>query len=327
VDLRADASTVSFETPPVGTSSPGHLRIHARIWNNGGIPISGVVRFYAEEATGASQQTFPIRTDTVQVESRAWGDVQIPWNVADLPAGEHILRIHVAETLPVESDTTNNQTVVTYALPLTLSSMQAEVSANQVRLRWITEEEWQNQGFHLYRAIDTKTHPLSYRRINPDLIPGAKTSTVPHTYAFVDTGVTRGISYAYTLTAVTTDGREIPYRSLSVTPQPTVLVSDHPTSRLRLPTTYALRQNRPNPFNQATLIEYELPERVDVVLTIYDVLGREMQRWTYRDQEAGYYRAQWDGKDEKGETVSSGIYLYRLRTGTFMETRRMIRIR
>jgi hypothetical protein len=209
-------------------------------------------------------------------------------------------------------------------LPLTLSSIQAEVTEDQVRVQWTTQAEWENQGFRLYRALNTGVDSLSYRPIHPDLIPGAGTTSVPHTYAFVDTGIIHEASYAYTLTAITTEGREIPYHTLFVTPPSSVLVSEPSASPSSLPTTYTLRQNWPNPFNTSTTIGYALPERVEVTLVVYDILGREIRRWAYGDREAGYYSEQWDGIDGEGNVVSSGIYLYRLRAGAFMETKRMI---
>ena len=313
VDLSADSAAV--EEHAVGASAPGELRVRARIWNDGGVPISGVVGFY-EDNPGS-----PIGVDTVRVDARRWGDVQVPWNVADLPAGEHTLLIRVDEASPVESDTTNNLTTMTYALPLTLSSLQAEVGEDRVHLRWITQEEQGNQGFHLYRAVAMESGPLSYRRITSGLVPGAGTTADQHTYEFVDTELIDDVSYVYALTATTTDGREIPYRTLSATPPQPALISDQVPSQ---PITYALRQNRPNPFNISTTIEYELLERVDVTLTIYDVLGRTIRMWRYRAQDAGRYRERWDGKDEEGKTVSSGIYLYHLTTDTFAEAKRMI---
>ena len=78
------------------------------------------------------------------------------------------------------------------------------------------------------------------------------------------------------------------------------------------PKVYHLSQNHPNPFNARTVIRYMLPEAGFVRLTIYDLLGREVRCLTDGMQRMGYHSVVWDGQDEKGREVSSGLYLYRL---------------
>ena len=199
-------------------------------------------------------------------------------------------------------------------------ALAASIVADGVRLSWTTHAEFANQGFHIHRAALHETGPPAYRRITADLIPGSGTATGDRTYSFTDTEVDVGTSYGYTLTAVTVDGREIAYgtRRLTATPQ-TSIGEEH-----RAPAAFALRQNRPNPFNASTVIEYELPQRADVTLTIYDVLGQPVRAWTRPDQPPGRYGEMWDGTDWMGEGVSSGTYIYRLRTEGFAATRRMI---
>ncbi len=82
--------------------------------------------------------------------------------------------------------------------------------------------------------------------------------------------------------------------------------------------------NYPNPFNPATTIRYALPEASDVRLTIYNVLGQQVRALVQGHQEAGYYRVTWDGRDDNGRVVSSGVYLYRFVSSGLVETRRML---
>jgi flagellar hook assembly protein FlgD len=79
-----------------------------------------------------------------------------------------------------------------------------------------------------------------------------------------------------------------------------------------LPTTYSLDQNYPNPFNAKTEIKYTLPADTDVRLEIYNVLGQKVITLVDENQKAGYYSMIWDGRSETGESVTSGIYFYRL---------------
>ena len=81
-----------------------------------------------------------------------------------------------------------------------------------------------------------------------------------------------------------------------------------------LPSEYKLEQNYPNPFNPTTTIEYALPEPSHAILRIYDVMGREVTTLVDENQKPGRYRLSWDGSDRGGNTVSSGVYFYRLMT-------------
>ncbi len=105
----------------------------------------------------------------------------------------------------------------------------------------------------------------------------------------------------------------------------TVIVTDAPDGPL--PHAYALYQNHPNPFNPVTRIRYYIPENCRVDLEIYDILGRKVATLVDKVQEAGERTVLWNGKDQSGVQVSSGIYLYRLRAGSFSKSRKMVLLR
>jgi WD40 repeat protein len=97
-------------------------------------------------------------------------------------------------------------------------------------------------------------------------------------------------------------------------------------SPISMPST--LFQNYPNPFNPETVIRYVLPKAEEVVLVVYDVMGRRV--WTLMEgqQGKGVHTVMWEGKDEEGQQVASGIYVYRLQVGgEVVQTRRMVLIR
>ncbi|MCB0316908.1 MAG: T9SS type A sorting domain-containing protein, partial [Calditrichaeota bacterium] len=79
-----------------------------------------------------------------------------------------------------------------------------------------------------------------------------------------------------------------------------------------LPGSFALLQNYPNPFNPGTVISYQLPARAEVSLKIFNLLGQEVRTLVNRSRDAGFYRHDWDGRDAAGNTVSSGVYFYRM---------------
>ena len=91
-----------------------------------------------------------------------------------------------------------------------------------------------------------------------------------------------------------------------------------------LPEEYSISQNHPNPFNPETTIAYALPEDADVSLIVYNVLGQPIRTLVSHRKAAGQYRAVWDSWDDFGRQVASGIYLYRILAGEFIETRKML---
>ena len=94
-----------------------------------------------------------------------------------------------------------------------------------------------------------------------------------------------------------------------------------------VPEGHTLFQNHPNPFNPETDIHFQLPEASHVVVRIFNLLGREIRTLTDIHYEAGYHTIRWDSKDNNGNAVSSGIYLYQLQAGSFSQIRKMTLLR
>lgn len=85
-----------------------------------------------------------------------------------------------------------------------------------------------------------------------------------------------------------------------------------------------LMQNAPNPFEDMTTIHYEVPKRFRVSVRIYDIAGRVLKELVHEQREAGAYSVLWDGKDQQGRHVPSGVYFYKLEAGSQVESRKMI---
>ncbi len=102
-----------------------------------------------------------------------------------------------------------------------------------------------------------------------------------------------------------------------------------------IPKRFGLSQNYPNPFNPTTAMSFQLPAPTGVEgsamtfvsLKVYDILGREVRTLVDGIGQAGAYSVQWDGKNERGEAVTSGIYLYQLHAGNIVMTRKMLLIK
>jgi len=90
------------------------------------------------------------------------------------------------------------------------------------------------------------------------------------------------------------------------------------------PEVFALQNNYPNPFNPSTTIKYQLPNAVDVRLEIYNVVGQVVRTLIGEQQSAGRYEYQWDATNNNGQSLSSGIYFYRLQAGEFQEVKKML---
>jgi hypothetical protein len=104
----------------------------------------------------------------------------------------------------------------------------------------------------------------------------------------------------------------------------TLVVSADDEAGEVLPSQYSLEQNYPNPFNPTTTINYSVPEQADVEITVYNLIGQRVNTLVDEEKAAGNYSATWDGKDDNGKPVSSGVYFYRLKAGNVSETRKMM---
>jgi len=91
-----------------------------------------------------------------------------------------------------------------------------------------------------------------------------------------------------------------------------------------LPDEFTLDQNYPNPFNPTTTLQYGLPETSNMTLNIFDIAGRKIKQWNITNQQPGWHEVIWDGTDMNGNTVSTGVYIYSLQAGDFIDTKKMV---
>ena len=94
--------------------------------------------------------------------------------------------------------------------------------------------------------------------------------------------------------------------------------------REEIPTEYNLYQNYPNPFNPTTEIKFSIPKSGNVELRVYDILGREVMELVNENFAAGSYTVEWNGKNNYGNQVPSGVYIYTIRSGQFISSKKMI---
>jgi photosystem II stability/assembly factor-like uncharacterized protein len=185
-------------------------------------------------------------------------------------------------------------------VPVELVSFSVEFFESQVKLSWTTATELNNLGFEIERRIDDE----EWRTIG--FIEGKGTTTEIQNYYFTDDlfGVNDSKLY-YRLKQIDLDG--------------TFEYSEIVEVEIGIPVEFYLEQNYPNPFNPVTTIKYQIPESEKVTLNVYDVLGNEIARLVNEEKPAGSYEVEFDASG-----LTSGIYFYQLRTGNFVETKKMI---
>ena len=87
---------------------------------------------------------------------------------------------------------------------------------------------------------------------------------------------------------------------------------------------YSIQQNYPNPFNPITILEFNIPFKCLVNITIYDLIGKKVKTLLNQTQNAGQRSIIWDATDDYGQPVSAGIYLYQIKAGQYVSTKKMV---
>lgn len=188
-------------------------------------------------------------------------------------------------------------------VPVELASFSANVVDNGIMLEWSTASETNNLGFEIERASFSTTPLQGWKKIG--FVEGNGTTSGTNTYSFADNNITETGKYSYRL-------KQIDYDGSSEYSEVVEVVFD-------VPAAYTLMQNYPNPFNPSTTISFTLPSSSNVTLKIFDVLGNEIATLVDEVKNAGSHQVQFDAAG-----LPSGMYLYRLQTGDFNETRKML---
>jgi hypothetical protein len=147
--------------------------------------------------------------------------------------------------------------------------------------------------------------------------------TYPSTKSFMKlSGLSSGSSYYWKVRSKDENGNASSYSGTGQFKVGSVTAVDN--SKLTLPTSYTVSQNYPNPFNPSTSIQYALPKSSMVTIKVYNMLGQEVRTLTSEVKQAGYYSVQWNGDNNLGQPVSSGIYIYRVTAGQYFKTMKMV---
>jgi len=185
-------------------------------------------------------------------------------------------------------------------LPVELSSFSASIINNGVRLMWRTETEVNNYGFEVERKTKDVRGEM-WGKIG--FVEGYGNSNSPKEYSFIDNEITSG-KYSYRLKQIDNDGTFEYSKIIEID--------------VDFPLEFELSQNYPNPFNPTTTVKYSLPVTAIVKLSVFNILGEEVQILINETKAAGVYTINFNASQ-----LNSGIYFYKLEAEDFLIVRKM----
>jgi DNA-binding beta-propeller fold protein YncE len=192
------------------------------------------------------------------------------------------------------------------ALPIELTTFSINVVENSVILNWETATEINNYGFEIERKIVTQiASNLSNTWEKVGFIEGHGNSNSTKNYSFQDISISVSGKYSYRLKQIDIDGKYEYSQILEV--------------EVGVPTEFELAQNYPNPFNPSTTITFSIPEKRNVTVQIFNMLGEVIETLVNQELAPGKYNYDFDAS-----ALSSGTYIYRISAGAIVEVRKMI---
>lgn len=192
-------------------------------------------------------------------------------------------------------------------IPVELISFTGVLDKDKVILNWVTATETNNSGFEIQRKDSgARSQESEWEVIG--YVDGNGTTTQTNTYLFIDKNITNGI-YKYRLKQIDFDG------TYKYSNEIEIVINNTPTE-------FALYQNYPNPFNPATVIIYQIPKDGLVTLKVYDILGKEVATLLNENKSVGRYSINFDGSN-----LASGVYIYQIRSGEFVSSKKMMLIK
>mgnify|MGYP006279922469 FL=1 len=207
------------------------------------------------------------------------------------------------------------------ALPVTLSSFTATFNGNSSVLQWVTQSEVNNVGWNVYRS-QNEDYTFAVK-INYDLIDGAGTTTELTEYDYADESEFQsGETYYYWLESVDYSNTTNLHGPIDIE----IPEQDNPEAP-EIVKVNGIQSIYPNPFNPSTTISYYLRQPTDVNLEIFNVKGQKIYQQTMTQNSKGMHYFKWNGIDSQNTTVTSGIYLIRLKTNNSIDMEKAILIK
>jgi len=299
--VRPDTNTnTQPPTPPfvleAGQEGAGCLRVS---WLQVGDPtvVSYIVSYGQSSVAGGGAASYEYEADAGNTNAI---------DICQLQAGTWYCAVRARNYYGQLSAYSSETAVELTATAVLFTGFAAQPGDYGVRLTWDLFTDEFLRGFRVYR---TETGTQGRQFIDFDELIFSENILGSDSRHVEDRTVESGVTYRYTITAVSESGTEVGFASA------TAVI---PVSRVEM------SQNIPNPFNPKTTIGYLLPSEASVKLEVFDVRGRRVV--TLRDEitPAGTHRVMWNGEDRYGNPVSSGFYYYRLTAGKKTLQRKML---
>jgi len=322
VGFESPSETMGLEYTYDSDYTPGAATLAAgraiRITTNTG---RGGVRGIVDLMGSDSDAGAVVRTSTGQIAVTS--DTGAYW-LKNIPPGEASITVEAPGYLPwADLETLQilpNRTLASIDFNLTPCPIPATLTASdsiqsQIEIHWVAVTHDNLLGYNVYRA-DWENGEFT------------KLNTTPlQQLQYIDTGAPESTVVWYYVTAAFGNGvwtaesfaSNIDYGSRNVSSG----IEDTP----QVPTDFFVSQNYPNPFNPTTLITFGLPKDGNIRVEVYNLLGQRVRTLLQGQEKAGYKTVKWDGKDDAGKGVSSGIYFYKVEAGNFHETKKMTLLR
>ncbi len=182
-------------------------------------------------------------------------------------------------------------------LPVELTSFTAKVFNDKVRLNWSTATEVNNYGFEIERKTESNWTTIGF-------IQGNGNSNAPKEYSYNDHNPTGGNKFQYRLKQIDNDGQFKYSETIEVE---------------MFPNDLALYQNYPNPFNPKTQIKFSVLKEIQVNISVFNSLGENVTELKNEIMKPGFYEVEFDASK-----LSSGVYFYQLKSGDFIQTKKML---
>jgi hypothetical protein len=298
LSLEVSASVSNGSTQPplppaIVQASEGNVGCMEVTWVPNGSPdvVGYVIDHGTQSVAGGDATTYEHTEDVGNTTSHT---------ICGLSDGTHYVAVRSKNFAGMMSAFSREDTVDVVPTAVFIAAFAAEAKDGGVALTWEIWTDESLRGYKLYRSEITGTGAVA--------LNGGR-SFDPTLSLWFDDTVEPLTTYQYTLVVIGEDGVE--HRS----------VTEPVTTRAR---TMSLGQNVPNPFNPSTSISFVVPVASPAVLAVFDVTGALVRELVDEVIPAGRRTVQWDGKNDNGESVSSGAYFYRLTVGKHSATRKML---
>jgi len=261
----------------------------------------------SSSSTNISLMTCPNRVGwNNDVDATAWG-IDNQTNGVDVmtPSASPSTNAWFRDLNDGDVDTYASVDLGSVPLPVELTSFIALAGKDGVQLNWSTATEVNNYGFDIERCV-AQIGNLCNNWEKIGFVQGHGNSNSPKDYSFVDANPPAG-KVLYKLKQIDFDGTFEYSKAVEV--------------NVETPQEFRLAQNYPNPFNPSTVINYQLPKDGNVTLKVYDMLGREVATLVNEYQKPGIYNYKFSIANYQ---LPSGIYIYQLKAGNFIETKKLM---